>query len=503
MVTYEQFYDIYLETRKNKRRSDDSITFEIDYENKLRHLVDDINNRQLKIEGTYTFIAQNPGRNGYREVFAADLKDRVLHHYVHAALIDIMEKTWIANTFNNRKQKGVLAAVNAIQSGIKEESENYTKECYIIKWDLSAFFMTIKHDIIWNKLNRIINREYDKDDKEDLLYVIHECIYSKPTENCVRKSSIKKWDLVEARKSLFNQPKGQGAAIGFLIWQMFVNFYHNEIDHWISDELGLKFYRFVDDMCVITKNKRYVLDVMLKELRKRYADINVSIQNKKFYCQSYTKGLRFCGYFIHFDRIYPNERTIINLRNAICKYNEITDYFGNYVNLVSSLNSYLGLFKHSNAVKRVNKEIDKLDKHWYHFVDFDKNKRIFKVKYWCNHVNRLNIVYNLQLHCIKHEFLYNECYAKYPVFSNNYKKVVRYETDVPPILENKIPYFIQNNYEILGQTTKKFWDNYILYHSMLIRSQWYGNRNNEKFKKEFEEQSQKIIGCMEKFDTVE
>ena len=497
MVTYEQFYNIYLETRKNKRRSDDSITFEVDFENNLRHIVDDINNRQLKIEGAYTFIAQNPGRNGYREVFAADLKDRVIHHYIHSSLIEIMERTWIPNTFNNRKKKGVLAAVESIREGIKQESNNYRDECFIIKWDLSAFFMTIKHDIMWNKLKQIINAEYHKDDKEDLLYVIYECIYSDPTSNCVRKSPVRKWDLVEARKSLFNQPPGQGAAIGFLIWQMFVNFYHNEIDHWISNELGLKFYRFVDDMCIVTRNKKFVLKVVMRELRKRYKDINVTIQNKKFYCQSYTKGVKFCGYTIHFNRFYPNDRTVNSLRRVVYKYNKITDYFGTYTNLISSLNSYLGLFKHCFAVKRVNKEIDKLDKRWYHFIDFDSKRRVFKAKYWCNHVNRLNIIYRMRLPCIKEKFRYDKCYAKYPVFNKSFSKVIKYKTDIP-IIENKLIFNLDHPYNILAQTTKRFWDEYIKYHSMFIRSKWYKCKNSSKFQDDFIKQRIVTLEVMEK-----
>ena len=82
MITMDFLYQVYLETRQNKRRSEDSVEFEIELEKNLEDLLESINNKTFIADGNYTFITTNPGRNGCREVFAAELGTRVVHHYI-------------------------------------------------------------------------------------------------------------------------------------------------------------------------------------------------------------------------------------------------------------------------------------------------------------------------------------------------------------------------------------------------------------------------------------
>ena len=67
MVKEEDMYTVYFLARKNKRRSEDAVIFELDYERRIKNLVSAINEKTYRSNANYTFIARRPKP---REVFA-------------------------------------------------------------------------------------------------------------------------------------------------------------------------------------------------------------------------------------------------------------------------------------------------------------------------------------------------------------------------------------------------------------------------------------------------
>ena len=429
MITMDFLYQVYLETRQNKRRSEDSVEFEIELEKNLEDLLESINNKTFIADGNYTFITTNPGRNGCREVFAAELGTRVVHHYIHRALLDILEDELTPRTYNNRIGKGVIAAVQTVRDDIYEVTNGYTEDAWIIKWDLKAFFMCIKHDIIFEKLMHIIDERYKGDDIDDLKWMIERCIFSHPAEHCYRKSPTHKWMIVEPHKSLFNQPEGQGAAIGFLIWQLFINYYHDDIDRWIYEELHIPFARFVDDMLIIVKDKDAALAYIMPELRKRYADLNITMQDKKFYCQHYSKGVKFCGMTVKFDRIYPNPRTVRSVNAKIDKFNRQRVKYVHLQDFLNSMNSYLGIIKQCTSYRLVNKLISRIDIGWFNYVQWDPVRRVLSARPCYDFHGRLDYSYNLGLTT----FNKHKSYIGKPIFNAKYTKIVDWDINLPPM----------------------------------------------------------------------
>ena len=60
----------------------------------------------------------------------------------------------------------------------------------------------------------LINTEYKGADKEDVLYLLKQCLYADPSKTCEKRGDTSLWRLIEPSKSLFNKPYGTGAAIG-------------------------------------------------------------------------------------------------------------------------------------------------------------------------------------------------------------------------------------------------------------------------------------------------
>ena len=104
MVKFEDIIYAYLQARKNKRRSHDSVVFELNQEQNLVRLWESVNNRTLDTTDNYTFVAKEPH---IREIFATAMSVRVIHHYLEWRLRPIYEKLLPRNSFNNRKNMGL------------------------------------------------------------------------------------------------------------------------------------------------------------------------------------------------------------------------------------------------------------------------------------------------------------------------------------------------------------------------------------------------------------
>ena len=69
----------YFDARINKRRTANALAFEAGYEEKLFKLCDEIANREYTIGQSICFIVDKPVK---REIFAADFRDRIVHHLI-------------------------------------------------------------------------------------------------------------------------------------------------------------------------------------------------------------------------------------------------------------------------------------------------------------------------------------------------------------------------------------------------------------------------------------
>ena len=107
----------------------------MDYESKLIALRDRINNRTYQPGKSICFVVTRPR---YREVFAAAFEDRIVHHWIALRLEPLFEQVFSPRTFNCRKGKGQLYGVKMLYNDIIICSQNYTRDCYIMKLDLQG-----------------------------------------------------------------------------------------------------------------------------------------------------------------------------------------------------------------------------------------------------------------------------------------------------------------------------------------------------------------------------
>ncbi len=370
-IELEELFTAYFECRKNKRNTANALAFEIDYENSLVQLGEEINSGTYKIDRSIAFIVDKPVK---REIFAADFRDRVVHHLIIGKLNHLFEKQFIHDSYSCRVGKGTHFGIKRIDKFIRQCSANYTKDCYILKLDLQGFFMSINKNILFAKLEKFINEKYQATDKELLIKLCKQVIFNDSTKNCIIKGYKSDWDNLPQTKSLFHSQPNCGLPIGNLTSQVFANFYMDSFDHFVKHDLKIQYYgRYVDDFVIVHEDKEYLRNLITKLSEYLQSELQTTIHPKKTYFQHYSKGLKFLGTVILPHRIYIADRTKGNFYNAIAKHNQIArDHKPSKEEqqaFQSSMNSYLGIMKHYKSYKLRKEMIFKnLSAWWWNYV---------------------------------------------------------------------------------------------------------------------------------------
>lgn len=343
-----ELYKAYYDCRRNKRNTYNALAFEIQMEHNLEILYREI------MDGTYVpgksvvFIVTNPV---VREIFAADFRDRVVHHFIINRIIFYLERMFIYDSYSCRKEKGTLFGIKRVEHFMRACSQNYRKDCYVLKLDIQGFFMHIERQRLFGMVKCVIEK-YCRDEDKELMYdLCGKVILQSPADNCVVKGSFDEWEKLPNNKSLFHVPEGCGLPIGNLTSQLFANLYLNDFDHFIKRELKAKYYgRYVDDLVLFDHSKEKLLE--WRDSIKKYLENNLglSIHPSKEYLQHFSKGVTFLGAHIMPYRTYIGRRTLKNFNRLVAG----REWTGE-IDLISvegleprtkRIESYLGLMKH-------------------------------------------------------------------------------------------------------------------------------------------------------------
>ena len=184
-ISLEEVFEAYFSCRHNKRSTANAIAFEVDYEKNLLKLCEEINNSTYQVGRSIAFIVDKLVK---REIFAADFRDRVVHHLIINKLNHLFEKQFIHDSYSCRTSKGTHFGIQRIDRFIRQCSANYTKDCYILKLNLQSFFMSINKQILYKKIIAFINEKYQDTDKPLLIELCRKTIFNNPTKNCIIKA---------------------------------------------------------------------------------------------------------------------------------------------------------------------------------------------------------------------------------------------------------------------------------------------------------------------------
>lgn len=345
----------YFDARRNKRSTASALAFEAGYEGKLFNLYEEIINREYQIGRSICFIVNKPVK---REIFAADFRDRVVHHLIFNYINPIFEKHFIKDSYSCRIGKGTAMGIRRADHFIRSGSENYQKDCWILKLDIKGYFMAMDRNILYQKIEQRLKAAKNAEFDVDLaLYLIREIVFHAPTKNFHIKGKREDWIGLPKSKSLFFAKNGKGFPIGNLTSQLFGNIYLDELDHLVREKFGMKHYGwYVDDMILVHSDKEFLKGAVLKIKDYLEKERGLKLHPRKTYLQHFKKGVCFLGTFVKPHRIYIGTPTKKNFYAMADEWNltarknrglgdEETKKF------ISGVNSYLGLMKHYNTFK--------------------------------------------------------------------------------------------------------------------------------------------------------
>ncbi len=221
------------------------------------------------ISGEYlpkTKIDQSSGK--IREILEPKFfPDQIIHHSLCQVIMPVMMRGMDRYCSGSVKKRGMLYASKYIRKSLRK----YPKQTrWFVKLDVTKYYDHVDHDILKNKFRKII-----KDPK--VLALMDEIVDSIPS----------------------------GLPIGNYTSQWFANFYLQDFDHYVKEQLKIPVYvRYMDDMVLIGPNKRKLEEAVvlirkyLKEEMKLDLHDNIEVKRVAYEKEGIVVGnfIDFCGY---------------------------------------------------------------------------------------------------------------------------------------------------------------------------------------------------------------
>jgi hypothetical protein len=312
LLSFRSIYNSYMDCRKRKRGTINALRFEYDVLGGLFDLAHELQRGTYQLSRSVCFITRNPK---LREIFAADFRDRIVHHLIVRELEKYWEPRFIFDSYACRRNKGIHAAASRLQQFMLKVSKSQKIPAYFIQLDIRSFFMSIDKSILFSIFEK-------KNIQQELLNLLYQTIFHDCTQNYFFRGNRELLDQVPAHKSLFKVDKGKGLPIGNLTSQFFANVYLNELDQFVKHSLKCRFYlRYVDDFLLLSANPEELYE--WKDRIEIFLKNNLALKLKSGdKVRRVSEGADFLGYIIRPGYILVRRRVVNNLKYKVALFKE-------------------------------------------------------------------------------------------------------------------------------------------------------------------------------------
>ncbi len=343
----------YLDARRHKRNRPYQRCFEAMASSNLDDLCLELWTRTYTPRPATCFIITDPKK---REVFAAEFRDRIVHHLYYNYVHEMLERTFIQDSYSCIKGRGTHYGISRLERHIRQESQNYTQPCWVLKLDIRGYFMHIDRQrllrITLSELERMSThriskhsseRWHDRVDMDFVAYLSREIILLNPIDNCRVLGRPDDWADLPHDKSLFHSVSGQGLPIGNLTSQLFSNVYLNVFDQYMKRQLRCRHYgRYVDDAYVVSADREYLHRLVVSVRNFLSECLGLTLHEGKLRLCSVRQGVEFLGAYLKPRRRYVSNATLRRMKPKIRGLELVV----NDGQLLSTLNSLLGVLGH-------------------------------------------------------------------------------------------------------------------------------------------------------------
>ena len=372
-------YAAFICAKRHKAKKPYVLHFERNMKENIESLCDDLWTRRYKPEPSTCFVIQRPKK---REVFAAQFRDRIVHHLYYNYTHELFERTFIQDTYSCIPGRGTHYGIERMTQHIRQESHNWQRPCYALKIDIRGYFMHINRrrllDIATASLTKMADHQAnggmkwrDVIDMDFILWLTHEIVLLDPTDGCRRVGNISEWDDVDASKLMANAPADCGMPIGNLTSQLFSNVYMNPFDQMVKRLLHFLHYgRYVDDSATISSERQRLTDAIpvMRDFLKDELCLDMHMGKTQIIDVRY--GVEFLGAFIKPYRTYICNRSLSRIRQEAADVRHM-----GRGQAFRTVNSLLGVMSHYSSYN-LRREIF-TQQHILRYGSFDRDMTTF------------------------------------------------------------------------------------------------------------------------------
>lgn len=275
VTDFENLFKAYRKAKAGKGFRNSSARFEIMSLDGVHALKEQLESRTYKTPTYQEFMVYEPKE---RLIKACAFKDKVVQHVLcDNVLLPKLKDVFIKNNFAGQIGKGTLFGLEQLKDDMFNFYSEYGMDGWILKCDISKFFYSIDHE----KLKMSLDNQFPD-------------------------SGIK-W----LNHMIIDSTDNPGLPLGNQTSQVYALLFLNELDHFITETLQIKYYgRYMDDFYLIHNDKGYIQHC-LSEIRAYLSGLSLEL-NGKTQIIPYRKGINFTGFHTY---ITPNGKVIRKIRN--------------------------------------------------------------------------------------------------------------------------------------------------------------------------------------------
>ena len=326
--SFPELVQAYMDCRQSKRNTASALAFEQNLERNLCDLNDELKNGTYRPGRSICFVITRPKP---REVWAADFRDRIVHHLFYNRISPRFYSSFIADSCACIPGRGTLYAARLIEAKIRSITQNWSKPAHYLKLDLANFFVSIDKNILRALIAKRVTEHW-------WMHLADTILFHDPRQGFDLRGNPDMLDLVPRHKRLVNHPAHLGLPIGNLSSQFFANIYLDALDQFVKHQIGAKHYiRYVDDFVLLHESPQWLNAAKTRIEEFLYNELHAKINPSKTILQPVSRGIDFVGQVIRPWCRTSRKRTV---NEAISRVRSI-----DAKDLFETANSYYGLLR--------------------------------------------------------------------------------------------------------------------------------------------------------------
>jgi len=339
IFSFENIYRAYIDCRKKKRNTINALRIEIGVSENIIQLEWELTKKTYHPSRSILFTVTKPKK---REIFAADFRDRIVHHLLVDQMEKVFEPVFIHDSYACRSGKGTHAAVHRLRKFTRQATRNGKLRAYYLQLDIKDFFPSINKEILFDLIKRKIT-------DPDILWLTRVILFWDCTKSYIIRGDSALLKSIPVNKSLFGKDNERGLPIGNLTSQFFANVYLDELDQFVKHTLKCRHYlRYVDDFVILDTDPE-----KLAELRGRIDEfvaqqLKLQLHPERRKLLPVSNGIDFLGYIVRPGYVLVRKRVINNLKAKLKMFASVNI---NPEKIKAVISSYLGHFKHANTYR--------------------------------------------------------------------------------------------------------------------------------------------------------